>query len=187
MISQKMSAPYFYYKSTYPGSPQIKKRQDTDAGYVITLNTRPDNRPEDLVGETSSFGTGLFFQDDNGGSTIARGYYLKLHEDHNLYKTGYTLVGSRVIDRSHKGELIISLKKEKPGADLDLPYEAVFVTIEKEVPGFFRTIHTQQPQKQPNVYAPQFAQPSTTYTPPPNKASYTIPSSNVPSNAGAYF
>lgn len=109
-----------------------KKAHESDAGWDISLVSRPDNRTEDRIHEVNMFGTGLRVQ-------CPPGYHLKLYARSSLHQEGFQLVhGVGIIDTDYRGEIMVPLYKfsDKETEEMPLPYPGVQLVPEKNIPAF---------------------------------------------------
>lgn len=95
----------------------FKEESESHAALDIIVIGRCENRAEDTYGDVNTFSTGLVI-------TPPQHYHVEVIAHPSLWKTGYMLTGTTIINVDNQEELILCLYKFKEGEDLETPFKA---------------------------------------------------------------
>lgn len=94
----------------------FKEDSESHAALDIIVVGRCDNRAEDTYGDVNTFSTGLVI-------TPPQHYHVEVIAHPSLWKTGYMLTGTTIINVDNQEELVLGLYKFKEGEDLETPFK----------------------------------------------------------------
>lgn len=151
----------------------IPTKSSPDAvSFDVTLVARKDGRAEDVSFQLNEYVLNLSIKPPEG-------YYVEIHAKDLLYRQGYFILGGCVIiDRSHKGDIIIPLYKFENKPDLILPCQGLQLLVKKNVNTHIQTLSkTSQPS-----FTHQYAVPSSTVPSQSSSSSYYAPDVQHPAS-----
>lgn len=94
----------------------FKEESESHAASDIIVISRCDNRAEDAYGDVNTFSTGLII-------TPPQHYHAEVIAHPSLWKTGYMLTSTTIINGNNQEELVLGLYKFKECEDLELPFK----------------------------------------------------------------
>lgn len=112
-----LQTPIRVIKNHPDAEPPFKEDSEGDAGWDITIVARCDNRAEDTFSDVNTFSTGLII-------TPPAHYHAEVVAHPSLWKAGYMLTNTIIINQDNKDELVLGLYKFREGDDLELPFRA---------------------------------------------------------------
>jgi hypothetical protein len=122
------------YKPTYDTCVLVQKTRVTaelpfqecqsDVIFNVVLINRSDDRAEDDTNAINFFETGLVFKPPPGS-------YIMLTASYELYNRGYMLPTPVIINPEDENDVRIPLYKYREGADIELPFTGVQMTVHK--------------------------------------------------------